>query len=205
METMASKDNQNSDSGCIGRSEQIVDQFLDAIWMERGLSQNTLGAYRADLMTLGRGLAEKQKSIEVADKADLLAFIASRVEGGAKPRSTARQLSSFRRFFRYIMREGVRDTDPTSDIEMPRIGRSLPKTLTEDEVECLLSAPNTDEPLGHRDRAMLELLYATGLRVSELINLKQSQVNFNQGVLRIVGSDGKAIIKFSPFFPLYHA
>ena len=187
MEAMASKDNQNSDSGCIGRSEQFVDQFLDAIWMERGLSQNTLGAYRADLMTLGRGLAEKKKSIDVADKADLLAFIASRVEGGAKPRSTARQLSSFRRFFRYIMREGVRDTDPTSDIEMPRIGRSLPKTLTEDEVESLLNAPNTDEPLGHRDRAMLELLYATGLRVSELINLKQSQVNFNQGVLRIVG------------------
>jgi len=187
MEAMASKDNQNSNSGCISRSEQFIDQFLDAIWMERGLSQNTLGAYRADLMTLGRGLAEKKKSIEVADKADLLAFIASRVEGGAKPRSTARQLSSFRRFFRYIMREGLRDTDPTSDIEMPRIGRSLPKTLTEDEVESLLNAPNTDEPLGHRDRAMLELLYATGLRVSELINLKQSQVNFNQGVLRIVG------------------
>jgi integrase/recombinase XerD len=187
MEAMASKDNQNSDSECIDRSEQFVDKFLDAIWMERGLSQNTLGAYRADLMTLARGLAEKQKSIEVADKADLLAFIAGRVEGGAKPRSTARQLSSFRRFFRYIMREGMRDTDPTSDIEMPRIGRSLPKTLTEDEVETLLSAPNTDEPLGHRDRAMLELLYATGLRVSELINLKQSQVNFNQGVLRIVG------------------
>ena len=187
MEAMASKDNQNSNSECIDRSERFVDQFLDAIWMERGLSQNTLGAYRADLMTLGRGLAEKEKSIEVADKADLLAFIASRVEGGAKPRSTARQLSSFRRFFRYIMREGMRDTDPTSDIEMPRIGRSLPKTLTEDEVESLLSAPNTDEPLGHRDRAMLELLYATGLRVSELINLTQSQVNFNQGVLRIVG------------------
>jgi integrase/recombinase XerD len=187
MEAMVSKDNQNSDSECISRSEQSVDKFLDAIWMERGLSQNTLGAYRADLMTLGRGLAEKNKTIDLADKADLLAFIASRVEGGAKPRSTARQLSSFRRFFRYIMREGMRDTDPTSDIEMPRIGRSLPKTLTEDEVESLLSAPNTDEPLGHRDRAMLELLYATGLRVSELINLKQSQINFNQGVLRIVG------------------
>ena len=85
------------------------------------------------------------------------------------------------------MREGERTTDPTSDIEMPRIGRSLPKTLSEDEVDSLLSAPNTDEPLGHRDRAMLELLYATGLRVSELINLKQAQVNFNQGVLRIVG------------------
>jgi integrase/recombinase XerD len=184
---MASKEHNKPQSKSVTRSEELVDRFLDAIWMERGLSQNTLGAYRADLMTLGRGLAENDKSIEMADKADLLAFIAGRVEGGAKPRSTARQLSSFRRFFRYIMREGMRDTDPTADIEMPRIGRSLPKTLSEDEVDALLNAPNTDEPLGHRDRAMLELLYATGLRVSELINLKQSQVNFNQGVLRIVG------------------
>ena len=184
---MASKEQNKQESQSVARSEELVDRFLDAIWMERGLSQNTLGAYRADLMTLGRGLAEKDKSIEMADKADLLAFIAGRVEGGAKPRSTARQLSSFRRFFRYIMREGLRDNDPTADIEMPRIGRSLPKTLSEDEVDSLLNAPNTDEPLGHRDRAMLELLYATGLRVSELINLKQSQINFNQGVLRIVG------------------
>jgi len=168
-------------------SEVLVDQFLDAIWMERGLSANTLGAYRADLMTLWRGLLENDVQIEQAEKADLLEFIARRVDAGAKPRSTARQLSSFRRFFRYIMREGLRDTDPTADIEMPRIGRSLPKSLTEDEVDGLLKAPNTDEPLGHRDRAMLELLYATGLRVSELINLKQSQINFNQGVLRIIG------------------
>ena len=184
---MASKDTNKPESQHVARSEELVDRFLDAIWMERGLSQNTLGAYRADLMTLGRGLAEHDKSIDEAEKSDLLDFIAGRVEGGAKPRSTARQLSSFRRFFRYIMREGMRESDPTADIEMPRIGRSLPKTLTEEEVDALLNAPNTDEPLGHRDRAMLELLYATGLRVSELINLKQSQINFNQGVLRIVG------------------
>ena len=187
METMASTESNKENSAIVQRSEELVDRFLDAIWMERGLSQNTLGAYRADLMTLGRGLSEKDKSIDKAGKADLLDFMAKRVAAGAKPRSTARQLSSFRRFFRYIMREGLRDTDPTADIEMPRIGRSLPKTLSEDEVEALLGAPNTDEPLGHRDRAMLELLYATGLRVSELINLKQSQINFNQGVLRIVG------------------
>ena len=97
-------------------SEELVDQFLDAIWMERGLSANTLGAYRADLMTLRRGLSERNILIEQAEKADLLEFIARRVESGAKPRSTARQLSSFRRFFRYIMREGLRDTDPTADI-----------------------------------------------------------------------------------------
>ena len=187
MNSMSSSTSNKQDSAKVDRTEQLVDRFLDAIWMERGLSQNTLGAYRADLMTLGRGLSEHNKTIDEANKADLLAFIAKRVESGAKPRSTARQLSSFRRFFRYIMREGLRETDPTADIEMPRIGRSLPKTLTEEEVDALLHAPNTDEPLGHRDRAMLELLYATGLRVSELINLRQSQVNFNQGVLRIVG------------------
>jgi integrase/recombinase XerD len=171
----------------VKRSTELVDRFLDAIWMERGLSQNTLGAYRADLMTLCKSLALEGKSVDEAEKSDLLTFIAARVESGAKPRSTARQLSSFRRFFGYIMRENLRDTDPTSEIEMPRIGRTLPKTLSEDEVDSLLSAPNVDEPLGHRDRAMLELLYATGLRVSELINLQQSQVNFNQGVLRIIG------------------
>jgi integrase/recombinase XerD len=187
MEDMASTDQNNPESKLVAGSEALVDRFLDAIWMERGLSQNTLGAYRADLMTLARSLAESGKSIDQASKADLLGFIADRVQGGAKPRSTARQLSSFRRFYRYLVREGVRDSDPTADIEMPRIGRSLPKSLSEDEVDSLLSAPNTDEPLGHRDRAMLELLYATGLRVSELINLRQSQVNFNQGVLRIVG------------------
>ena len=187
MEDMASTDQNNPDSKLVARSEELVDRFLDAIWMERGLSQNTLGAYRADLMTLARALAESAKTIDQASKADLLGFIADRVEGGAKPRSTARQLSSFRRFYRYLVREGLRDADPTADIEMPRIGRSLPKSLSEDEVDSLLNAPNTDEPLGHRDRAMLELLYATGLRVSELINLRQSQVNFNQGVLRIVG------------------
>ena len=184
---MASTDQNNPDSKLVAKSEELVDRFLDAIWMERGLSQNTLGAYRADLMTLARALAESAKTIDQASKADLLGFIADRVEGGAKPRSTARQLSSFRRFYRYLVREGLRDADPTADIEMPRIGRSLPKSLSEDEVDSLLNAPNTDEPLGHRDRAMLELLYATGLRVSELINLRQSQVNFNQGVLRIVG------------------
>ena len=187
MKNMANHQHRNGTSAPSASSEELIDKFLDAIWMERGLSVNTLGAYRADLMTLGRGLAENNIPIETADKADLLEFIAKRVESGAKPRSTARQLSSFRRFFRYIMREGLRDTDPTADIEMPRIGRSLPKTLTEDEVDALLHAPNTDESLGHRDRAMLELLYATGVRVSELINLTQSQVNFNQGVLRIVG------------------
>ncbi len=168
-------------------TEAIIDKFLDTIWMERGLSANTLGAYRADLMALKRWLAQQDKSLIYATRADLLEFIAWRTTEGAKPRSTARQLSSFRRFYRFLLREGVLGEDPTLRIEMPKIGRSLPVVLSEGEVEDLLNAPEVSDPLGHRDRAMLEVLYATGLRVSELINLKQSQINLNQGVLRIQG------------------
>ncbi len=172
-------------------SEAIIDKFLDAIWMERGLSANTLGAYRADLVALRRWLAERDVSLIYATRSDLLAFIAHRAEQGAKPRSTARQLSSFRRFYRFLLREGTIQDDPTVKIEMPRIGRSLPQSLSEGEVESLLAAPDVNDPLGHRDRTMLEVLYATGLRVSELINLKQSEVNLNQGVARIVGKGGR--------------
>jgi integrase/recombinase XerD len=172
-------------------SEAIIDKFLDAIWMERGLSANTLGAYRADLVALRRWLAERDVSLIYATRSDLLAFIAFRTEQGAKPRSTARQLSSVRRFYRFLLREGLIKDDPTVKIEMPRIGRSLPQSLSEGEVESLLAAPEVNDPLGHRDRTMLEVLYATGLRVSELINLKQSEINLNQGVARIVGKGGR--------------
>jgi integrase/recombinase XerD len=168
-------------------TEAVIDKFLDAIWMERGLSANTLGAYRADLVSLRRWLADRDVSLVYATRSDLLAFIGWRTEQGAKPRSTARQLSSFRRFYRFLLRESVIQVDPTIKIDMPRIGRSLPQSLTEGEVESLLAAPDVSDPLGHRDRTMLEVLYATGLRVSELINLKQSEINLNQGVLRIVG------------------
>ncbi|MCP4926957.1 MAG: site-specific tyrosine recombinase XerD [Gammaproteobacteria bacterium] len=167
--------------------EAIIDKFLDTIWMERGLSVNTLGAYRADLMVLKRWLAKKDISLIFATRADLLAFIAWRTEEGAKPRSTARQLSSFRRFYRFLLRESVIGEDPTLKIDMPKIGRSLPRSLSEDEVKALLDAPDTHDPLGHRDRTMLEVLYATGLRVTELINLKQGEINLNQGVLRVSG------------------
>jgi integrase/recombinase XerD len=168
--------------------KEMIDLFLDTIWMERGLSKNTLAAYRADLTALARWLKSRDEThLAEAERADILAFIAERAEKGARPRSTARQLSSFRRFFRYLVREGNLTDDPTSNIQMPKIGRTLPKTLTESQVEDLLKAPNTDEPLGFRDRTMLEVLYATGLRVSELINLKLSQINLEQGVVRIMG------------------
>jgi integrase/recombinase XerD len=167
--------------------DPAVSRFLDAVWMERGLSANTLAAYRADLVALSRRLAGQGIVMQDTSRADLLGFIAWRVECGARPRSTARQLSSFRRFFRYLLREGVIGDDPTAQIAMPKIGRSLPKSLTEEEVESLLNAPLVSDPLGSRDRTMLEVLYATGLRVSELVSLKYSQLNMNQGVIRIVG------------------
>jgi integrase/recombinase XerD len=168
-------------------TEGIIDKFLEAIWMERGLSANTLGAYRADLIALQRWLSQRDTSLIFASRADILAFMAQRARQGAKPRSTARQLSSFRRFYRFLLREAMIQEDPTVKIDMPKIGRSLPKSLSEGEVESLLNAPDVNDPLGHRDRAMLEMLYATGLRVSELINLHINQVNMNQGVLRIRG------------------
>jgi len=175
----------NPDSG--RGAQALIERFPDAIWMERGLSENTLGAYKADLLALKRRLDSRGVPLVEAGRGDLLDYLAWRVEQGTKPRSSARQLSSFRRFFRYLVREGVVARDPTAQIEMPKVGRSLPQTLTEAEVDALLSAPDVTDPLGHRDRTMLEVLYATGVRVSELISLKLGQINLNQGVLRIVG------------------
>jgi integrase/recombinase XerD len=159
--------------------------------MERGLSSNTLAAYRADLVALARWLTTRHVALPRTGRADLMDFIAARVHGGARPRSTARQLSSFRRFFRYLIREGLITEDPTAQIAMPKIGRSLPRSLSESEVEALLAAPAVADPLGHRDRTMLEVLYATGLRVSELVHLKLGQVNLNQGVIRVLGKGNR--------------
>jgi integrase/recombinase XerD len=168
-----------------------VSRFLDAVWMERGLSPNTLAAYRADLTALDRWLARRNVPIMRATRADLLDFITWRGAAGARPASTARQLSSFRRFFHYFMREGAVREDPTAKILLPKIKRSLPRSLTEEQVEALLSAPVVSDPLGNRDRTMLEVLYATGLRVSELVSLRQGHVDLNQGVIRMPGKSGR--------------
>src|SRR5450759_1421917 len=171
--------------------DPVLQKFLDAVWMERGLSANTLAAYRAGLTALARWLEERDSALLNATRIELLGFIAARVEGGSRPRSTARQLSSFRRFFRFMVRAGLIAADPTAQIAVPKIGRALPKSLTEAEVESLLEAPAVSDPLGHRDRTRLEVLYATGLRVSELVSLKHNQVNLNQGVMRVVGKGNR--------------
>ena len=175
----------------ISNSNLSIDRFLDSIWTERGLSTNTLGAYKTDLRLLAKDLAYYGIEINLARKADILSYISKRVASGIKSRTTARQISSYRAYFQFLLRTNQIKIDPTLDIEMPRIGRILPKTLTETEVDELLQAPDITDVIGHRDKAMLELMYATGLRVSELITLKMSQVNFNQGVIRVVGKGNK--------------
>jgi len=168
----------------------LLEGFLDAAWMERNLSPNTLGAYRSDLLILAHWLARRDRSPLEADAADLGAFLAER-RTQVKPRSLARLLSALRHFYRYQVRIGVLASDPTRDLQRPRESRDLPGFLSEAEVERLLAAPDTDTPLGRRDRAMLEVLYACGLRVSELVNLPLSRVNLHAGWLRIIGKGNR--------------
>ncbi|RLA04440.1 MAG: site-specific tyrosine recombinase XerD [Gammaproteobacteria bacterium] len=170
---------------------QVIEQFTDAMWMERGLSRNTLSAYRNDLSGLAVWLLKQGRTLLAARRQDLLAYLSDRVNDGAKPRTTARLLSSMRRFYRYLIREGQLQEDPSVRIDTPRIGRPLPDTLSESEVEALLDAPDEQDTLGLRDRAMLELLYACGLRVSELVGMTTDQASLTQGVVRLIGKGSK--------------
>jgi integrase/recombinase XerD len=170
---------------------RVIEQFTDALWMERGLSRNTLSAYRNDLCGLAGWLLKQGKALITAQRQDLLGYLSVRVTGGAKPRTTARMVSSMRRFYRYLIREGRLTEDPSVLIDTPRIGRPLPDTLSEIEVEALLDAPDESDTLGLRDRAMFELLYACGLRVSELVGMTTDQANLMQGVVRLTGKGSK--------------
>ncbi len=169
----------------------VIESFCDAIWLQEGLSANTLEAYRRDLEGLSRWLTPRATALVAASRADLLDYLSDCVGKGARPRTTARLLSSLRRFYGYLVREEKIKTDPTVLIDSPKIGRPLPKSLTEEQVEKLLQSPDTARPLGLRDRAMLETLYATGLRVSELVGLTLSQVSLTQGVVRVIGKGDK--------------
>jgi len=168
-----------------------IEIFLDALWMERGLSDNTLVAYRSDLQSVVKALDKIDKSLQTASRQDLLTYLAQRAQQGAHARTTSRILSSIRRFYQYQIREGYLKEDPSAQIDAPKIAPALPKLLTEDEVDALLGAPDCDKTLGLRDRTMMELLYASGLRVSELISLEMSQINIQQGIVRVMGKGGK--------------
>jgi integrase/recombinase XerD len=174
------------------QSTALLERYIDALWMEKGLSENTLSAYRRDLGQYHSWLEPRGiTDLLEARESELLAYLGWRIEVGRSARSTARFLSCVRGFYRYQVREGSLERDPTLDIESPRLGRPLPKSLGEDDVERLLAAPNLELALEYRDRAMLELLYACGLRVTELVSLQVSQVGLNQGVVRIIGKGNK--------------
>ena len=183
-------------------SENVIDmpeeieQFLDNIWMERGLSDNTLSAYRTDLKNFVKWLkllnnnSITDKLIGV-ERIDIENYLSDLKEREISARSRARLLSSLRRFYAYLLREKKIDIDPVALIDAPKLGRSLPKILTEKDVESLLMAPDTSTLLGLRDRVLLEVLYATGLRVSELVGLLLNQINLQQGVIRVTGKGNK--------------
>jgi integrase/recombinase XerD len=170
-------------------STKIIEAFSQTLWLEAGLSSNTLSAYRSDLNQFDKWL--KTKNLLEVCQQDISDFLHYRQQQGTTSRSASRTLSSLRRFYGYLLRETKITSDPTRLIDSPRLGRTLPDTLSEADVELLLQAPNTLLPLGHRDRTMLELLYATGLRVSELIAVNFQQINLRQGCIRISGKGDK--------------
>lgn len=168
-----------------------IEQFLDALWLEKNLAENTLTSYRRDLKMVVEWLDSHELNLLSAQAGDLQALFAERLEGGYKATSSARMLSAIRRLFQYLYREKARDDDPSALLASPKIPQRLPKDLSEAQVERLLQAPCIDEPIELRDKAMLELLYATGLRVSELVGLSISDVSLRQGVVRVIGKGNK--------------
>jgi integrase/recombinase XerD len=168
-----------------------IEGFLDAAWAESGLSRQTLASYRRDLEGLARWRDGAGGGLLGADRAALFDYLAARTREGYKPRSNARLLSSLRAFYAHALRRNLRRDDPSALLEPPKLSRSLPKALPEAQVDALLAAPDTATPVGLRDRAMLELMYACGLRVSELVGLPATAVNLRQGVLRVSGKGGR--------------
>ena len=171
-------------------SDASIDAFIDAIWLEEGLARNTLAAYRRDLSLYGRWLAGQGKAIEATVEGDINAYFAAR-HSQTKATSANRRLTVLKRYFRWALRERLIVTDPTLKLESARQAPRVPKTLSEPQVEALLAAPDVETPLGLRDRAMLELMYASGLRVSELVGLKLFNLGLNEGVLRVLGKGSK--------------
>ena len=167
-----------------------LDAFIDHLWLEDGLSKNTLASYRLDLSVFAVWLSQQKKALLMVDQADIQQYLAVRFPQ-CKPRSISRLIASMRRFYRFLLRENRISIDPTIQIQSPKLPRSLPKSLSEDEVLSLLKAPNYAESVGLRDRAMLELLYACGLRVSELVGIKATEISLSDGVVRVTGKGNK--------------
>jgi integrase/recombinase XerD len=171
--------------------EALIERFLHGLWLEDGLRDATLTAYRTDLRGYAGWLRRRGSGLAGAGRSELHGYLAERMGGGLRASSAARCASTLRRFYRYCQRERLVPLDPTADLPSPTQGRGLPGSLSEGQVERLLESPDTDSVLGLRDRAMLELLYATGLRVSELVTLRLGQLQRSHGVLRVTGKGGR--------------
>lgn len=169
----------------------LINRFIEQLWFEHGLAENTLSSYRNDLQQLLVFFNSQQIQLEQAQTLDLQAFISQRYQQGQKPASAARQLSSLRRFYRFLIQQRLREDDPCALLAQPKLEKKLPGTLSEAEVEALLEQPDLTDPIQHRDLAMLEVLYATGLRVTELVSLQIEQLSLRQGLVRVVGKGGK--------------
>ncbi|WP_417446802.1 site-specific tyrosine recombinase XerD [Kangiella sp.] len=172
-------------------SESIIEQFCDQVWMEQGLSDATLSSYRSDLKLFNQWLHKQGKDLVSSSAYDIQQYLAERYTQQYSSRSTARFLSSARKFYRYLLQLNQIKVDPTQQIDSPKIQPPVPKSLSEDEVDNLLSQPNLDTALGLRDKAMLELLYSSGLRITELISVEMNQIGFQQGVMRVIGKGNK--------------
>ena len=184
-------------------SQEVIDRFIDALWIEDGLSANTLAAYRRDLAIYAQWLAQSaQRSLNDSREADLLAYGVVR-HAGSKATSTNRRLSVLKRYFRWALREQLMAADPTLKLLAAKQALRVPKTLSEAQVEALLGAPDVGAPLGLRDRTMLELMYASGLRVSELVTLKTVHLSLDEGALRVTGKGAKE--RLVPFGEEAHA
>ena len=170
-----------------------IEQFLDSLWLERGLSKNTLDSYRHDLTLVSIYCQEQQVTLGEASEQHLNGYFECRLQGEIdyKNTSTARLMSAIRRYYQYLCREKMREDDPSAKLESPKVVKPLPKSLSESEVDALLSSPELDDPVQFRDKAMLEVLYATGLRVSELVGLTMEEINLKQGVIRVTGKGNK--------------
>lgn len=174
-------------------NEQTLDAFLEVLYLEKGLSDNTLSAYQTDLRQLCRFLTQQNPHFALVDITDIeiRSYLSHRQATNVSARSTARTLSSLKTFIRYCLSEKIRDDDPLRHIKPPKIALSLPDSLTEEQVELLLAAPDIEQAVGQRDKAMLEVLYATGLRVTELVSLRLDQMSLLQGVVRVIGKGNK--------------
>jgi len=168
-----------------------IDRFIDSLWAQKGLAELTLSAYQQDLILFSRWLEQQGSSLARADQANVQRFLAQRFDAGASARSNARLLSTLKQYYRHLVRLGDRQDNPTALISAPKIHRSLPQSMAESEVEKLLQAPDLESDYGLRDRCMLELMYSSGLRVSELVGLQLNQVNSRLGLVRLVGKGSK--------------